>query len=96
VYIDRTKDDVNVVAPHALQELPTREDLARVIHEVPQEPKFDGTDMNLSVVAKESMRLHIHPNVEKADGAIGTGNLRWLWLEYAAEPRDEFAGGEWF
>jgi len=65
-----------------------------VIHEVPQEPKFDGTDMNLSVVAKESMRLHIHPNVEKADGAIGTGSLRWL--EYAAEPRDEFARGEWF
>ncbi|HWX34033.1 MAG TPA: hypothetical protein VNZ53_42225 [Steroidobacteraceae bacterium] len=49
--------------------------------------------MNLSVVAKESMSFHIHPNVVKTDSTIGAGCLRRL--EYAAEPGNECAGDEW-
>src|SRR5258708_6509266 len=65
MHIDRSWLDMNIVAPHSVQQLLTGKHTARVLHEEFQQPKFVRTRMHTQAVMGHPIRRQLHFTILK-------------------------------
>src|SRR5690606_41928784 len=90
--VDRSQFDVAILSPHAVEQLPAREDASWMLHEMAQQAKLGWPEVHDLLAALHLVRDRIELEV---------GVAQYFPCERGAEPaqnsldaRDEFAGAE--
>ncbi len=71
MHVDRARLDINVLAPHRVEQLLAREDTAGMLHEVAQQAKLGGAKMHRLAAADHTVGDQVHDDVGVGKRLVG-------------------------
>ena len=90
--VDGARLDIDVLAPHRVEQLLAREDAAGMLHEMAQQAELGRAEMDRLAGARHAMRHQVHHDVGVAQRLVG--QRRPDAAQHGADARDQLGRRE--